>query len=231
MIKNKKTNIWVWNKDKEILESIKKSLDKNIYDVSCFISYEDLIDQTDHDEADLIILDWIFSGTSGLDVIKKMRSRSQFVEIPILILTTRTSENDKLKAFEIGVDDYIGIPFLRSELAARIKAILRRTKKEHLLNFLESSTIKLDRNSRRVTRNGREIVVGPTEYNLLEYLMLNKGKVLDRLKILENAWVKEEEIDLRTVDVHILRLRNALIIDNETDPIRTVRGVGYVFED
>lgn len=231
MTRKTKKSIFVFNTEKIVLENVKASLDLNEYQLQCFKSYEELVNEITHEIPDLIIIDWIFSGKSGLDVSKKLRLTAQQKDIPIIMLSERGAESDKLRAFESGVDDYLTIPFFKSELAARIKAILKRANKEHLSNVLESKTIKLDRNSRRVTRNGRDIKLGPTEFNLLEYFILKRGKVLDRIKILENAWSKDVEIDFRTVDVHVLRLRNALIIDNETDPIRTVRGVGYIFED
>ncbi|MFM7083471.1 MAG: winged helix-turn-helix domain-containing protein [Hyphomicrobium sp.] len=231
MARKLKTKIFVFNTDKSVLDNVKTSLDLDEYGVKCFTSFEELCDEIAHEAPDLIIIDWVFSGKSGLDVSKKLRVGAQHKDTPIFVLSARGSESDKLKAFEIGVDDYLTIPFYKTELAARIKAILKRANKQHLSDILEGSTIKLDRNSRRVSRNGRDIKLGPTEFNLLEYFMLNRGKVLNRMKILENAWLKDEEIDFRTVDVHVLRLRNALIIDTETDPIRTVRGVGYIFED
>jgi two-component system phosphate regulon response regulator PhoB len=180
---------------------------------------------------DIVILDWMLPGLSGIEICRQIRARPNIATLPIIMLTARGDEGDRIQGLETGADDYIVKPFSVSEFVARVNALLRRAKPERDANVLEGSGIRMDRTAHRVTRFGRDIRVGPTEYRLLELFMSNTGRVLTRSQLIERTWGHDEEIDERTVDVHLGRLRQAIVRGFEADPIRTVRGVGYVFDD
>jgi two-component system phosphate regulon response regulator PhoB len=180
---------------------------------------------------DIVILDWMLPGLSGIEVCRQIRARPNSATLSIIMLTARGDEGDRIQGLESGADDYVVKPFSVSELVARVKALLRRAKPERSADVLEGSGIRMDRAAHRVTRFGRDVQVGPTEYRLLELLMSNKGRVLTRSMLIERAWGHDEQIDERTVDVHLARLRKAIVRGIEADPIRTVRGFGYVFDD
>jgi len=183
------------------------------------------------DPPDLIILDWMLPGLSGLELCRRLRSAKYQRSIPILILTARAEEADRVRGLTTGADDYVVKPFSVPELMARIRAILRRTNPERLADALSVEDILLDREAHRVTRNGREIRLGPTEFRLLEYLMENPGRVFSRTQLLDGVWGRDVYVDERTVDVHIGRLRKAINRGKEKDLIRTVRGAGYAIGD
>ena len=180
---------------------------------------------------DLIILDWMLPGLAGIEICRQIRARPETKGLPVIMLTARGEEGDKIRGLQTGADDYVVKPFSVSELVARVKALLRRAAPERIADVLEGNGIKLDRVAHRVTRFSREVNVGPTEYRLLEQFMENIGRVLSRSQLLDGTWGRDSEVDERTVDVHVGRLRKAIVRGNEIDPIRTVRGAGYVFDD
>jgi len=179
---------------------------------------------------DLLILSAQVSRKAGLEICSILRGQTATRQLPIIVLTPATNPADRVLYLEAGADDVVAEPFSVGELVARIQAHIRRAGLQRDPNILQGSSIKLDRTSRRVTRRGREVRIGPTEYRMLEFLMENEGRALTRAQIIANSWSCGAEIDDRTVDVHIGRLRRA--IDNrwEPNPIRTVRGVGYIFD-
>ncbi len=179
------------------------------------------------DPPDLIILDWMLPGLSGIELCRRLRAGKAARSIPILILTARGEEQDRIRGLTMGADDYVVKPFSVPELMARVRAILRRANPERLAQTLEVEDIELDRESYRVTRNGREVRLGPTEFKLLEFLMESPGRVFSRTQLLDGVWGRDVYVDERTVDVHIGRLRKAINRGREKDPIRTVRGAGY----
>jgi len=181
------------------------------------------------DTPDLIVLDWMLPGISGLELCRRLRTGREGRNIPILILTARGEESDRIRGLTTGADDYVVKPFSLPELLARIRAILRRTSPNRLQDVLEVGDILLDRDAHRVFRAGRELRVGPTEYRLLEFMMESPGRVFTRGQLLDGVWGRDVFVDERTVDVHIGRLRKALNRGREHDPIRTVRGAGYAF--
>ncbi len=181
------------------------------------------------DAPDLIILDWMLPGISGLELCRRLRSGRQASAVPILMLTARGEEADRIRGLTTGADDYVVKPFSVPELLARVKAILRRASPERLADVLSAADITLDREAHRVTRAGREVRLGPTEYRLLEFLMESPGRVFSRTQLLDGVWGNDVYVDERTVDVHIGRLRKAINRGREKDPIRTVRGAGYAF--
>jgi two-component system phosphate regulon response regulator PhoB len=178
---------------------------------------------------DLIVLDWMLPGVSGIEICRRLRARMDTKAIPILMLTARGEEGDRIRGLSTGADDYVVKPFSLPELMARVKAILRRAAPDRLADVLRVSDIELDRAAHKVVRGLREVRLGPTEFKLLEFLMESPGRVLSRTQLLDGVWGRDAYVDERTVDVHVGRLRKALIRGKERDPIRTVRGSGYVF--
>jgi len=180
---------------------------------------------------DLIVLDWMLPGISGLELCRRPRTGKDSRTIPIILLTARSEESDRIRGLTTGADDYVVKPFSLPELMARVRAILRRTSPERIAAVLTAGDIELDRESHRVTRNGRQVHLGPTEFRLLEFLMERPGRVFSREQLLDGVWGRDVYIDERTVDVHIGRLRKLLNLGREQDPIRTVRGAGYALDD
>ena len=180
---------------------------------------------------DLVILDWMLPGLSGIEICRRLRARAQTRQIPIIILTARGEESERVRGLATGADDYIVKPFSVPELIARINALLRRAAPEKVSGVLSFGDLEMDREKRRVSRAGRAIELGPTEYRLLEYLMERPGRVFSREQLLDGVWGSDVYIDERTVDVHVGRLRKALNRGRLPDPIRTVRGSGYAFND
>ncbi|MBA4781599.1 MAG: phosphate regulon transcriptional regulator PhoB [Rhizobiales bacterium] len=180
---------------------------------------------------DLLILDWMLPGISGIELCRRLRSRDETRALPIIMLTARGEENERLRGFEEGADDYVVKPFSVPELMARVSAMLRRVRPEVVANRLTAGDIELDREIHRIYRGGREIHLGPTEFRLLEFLMHRPGRVFSREQLLDGVWGRDVYVDERTVDVHVGRLRKAINKSRMKDPIRTVRGAGYAFDD
>jgi two-component system phosphate regulon response regulator PhoB len=178
---------------------------------------------------DLVVLDWMLPTVSGIELCRRLRARSETRSVPILMLTARGEESDRIRGLSTGADDYVVKPFSLPELMARVKAILRRAAPDRVSDVLKVGDIDLDRMAHRVMRGSREVHLGPTEYRLLEFFMERPARVLSRSQLLDGVWGRDVFVDERTVDVHIGRLRKALIRGKESDPIRTVRGAGYVF--
>jgi len=179
------------------------------------------------DPPHLIVLDWMLPGLSGLELCRRWRSGRASRNIPIIILTARGEEADRLRGLAVGADDYVVKPFSVPELMARVKAILRRANPDKIASVLTVDDIQLDREAYEVMRNGRKLRLGPTEYRLLEFMMESPGRVYSRAQLLDGVWGLDAYVDERTVDVHIGRLRKAINRGREKDPIRTVRGAGY----
>jgi two-component system, OmpR family, phosphate regulon response regulator PhoB len=176
---------------------------------------------------DLIVLDWMLPGLSGLELCRRLRNGRSAKSVPIIFLTARGEEADRIRGLTTGADDYVTKPFSLPELMARVKAILRRASPERIADVLKVNDIELDREAHKVTRNSREVRLGPTEFRLLEYLMEAPGRVFSRSQLLDGVWGHDVYVDERTVDVHVGRLRKAINRGREKDPIRTVRGSGY----
>jgi two-component system phosphate regulon response regulator PhoB len=180
---------------------------------------------------DLILLDWMLPGLSGIELCRRWRARTETSRTPIIMLTARGEEEERVRGLSTGADDYVVKPFSMPELVARVRALLRRANPELVANHLKAGDIELDRLSHRVSRAGRDLHLGPTEYRLLEYLMRHPGRVYSREQLLDGVWGQDVYVDERTVDVHVGRLRKALNRGKEPDPIRTVRGAGYSFDE
>jgi two-component system phosphate regulon response regulator PhoB len=180
---------------------------------------------------DVVILDWMLPGVSGIELCRRLRSRPETRQLPIVMLTARGEESERVRGLSTGADDYVVKPFSVPELLARVAALLRRASPERVADVLGFGDIAIDREKKRVTRGGRPIDLGPTEYRLLEFLMERPGRVFSREQLLDGVWGSDIYIDERTVDVHVGRLRKALNRGDEVDPIRTVRGSGYALDD
>ena len=180
---------------------------------------------------DLVILDWMLPGVSGLEICRRLRARESTRTLPVIMVTARGEEAERVRGLSVGADDYVVKPFSVPELMARVRALLRRSRPERIAERLYAGDLDLDRETRRVRRGVRDIHLGPTEFRLLEYLLEKPGRVFSRAQLLDGVWGQAAEIDERTVDVHVGRLRKALSRGRERDPIRTVRGTGYAFDE
>src|ERR1700722_19165025 len=180
---------------------------------------------------DLVILDWMLPGLSGIELCRRLRARPETRQLPIIMLTARGEESERVRGLATGADDYIVKPFSVPELLARIRALLRRASPERVAMILAIGDLELDREKKRVSRSARPVDLGPTEFRLLEFLIERPGRVCSREQLLDGVWGSDVYIDERTVDVHVGRLRKALNRGNAVDPIRTVRGAGYSLDD
>lgn len=180
---------------------------------------------------DLLLLDWMLPGLSGIELCRRLRAREDTERLPVIMLTARGEEAERIRGLSTGADDYVVKPFSVPELMARVRAILRRASPEVVSTMLRSGDIELDRETHRVRRSTKEVHLGPTEFRLLEFLMTSPGRVFSREQLLDGVWGHDVYVDERTVDVHVGRLRKALNRGKAKDPIRTVRGAGYAFND
>jgi two-component system, OmpR family, phosphate regulon response regulator PhoB len=180
---------------------------------------------------DLILLDWMLPGISGIEVCRLVRTRAETKSIPIIMLTARSEEAERVRGLATGADDYLVKPFSVPELLARIKSILRRVNPDAVAEELNAGNLVLNRATKRVARAGRDIALSPTEFRLLEHLLRNPGRVYNRAQLLDMVWGRDSDVDERTVDVHVGRLRKQLSRRGERDPIRTVRSSGYAFDE
>ncbi len=183
------------------------------------------------DVPDLLVLDWMLPGISGIELCRRLRQRQETKALPIVMLTARGEESERIRGLATGADDYVVKPFSVAELMARVKALLRRANPGLAADVISIGDLRLDRTTRRVHRGPREVRLGPTEFRLLECLMRSPGRVYGRDQLLDQVWGRDAEIDDRTVDVHVGRLRKAVASGEELDPIRTVRGAGYSFDE
>ncbi len=182
------------------------------------------------DVPDLVILDWMIEGTSGIEVCRRLRRQQETANVPIIMLTARGEEDDRIRGLETGADDYLTKPFSPRELLARVAAVMRRVRPALAGEEIVVGDIRLDPAAHRVERQGEALQMGPTEYRLLKFFMESPERVFSRNQLLDAVWGTESDIELRTVDVHIRRLRMALEINGAKDPIRTVRSAGYSLE-
>ncbi|WP_068080682.1 phosphate regulon transcriptional regulator PhoB [Polycladidibacter stylochi] len=210
---------------------LKYNLESEGYDVEVCARGDDAEIRLKESQPDLVLLDWMLPGISGIELCRRIRAKSETELIPVIMLTARGEESERIRGLSTGADDYVVKPFSIPELMARVRAILRRAKPETVSTRLNSGDIELDRETHRVRRLGREIHLGPTEFKLLEFLMSSPGRVFSREQLLDGVWGHDVYVDERTVDVHVGRLRKAINRGNLRDPIRTVRGAGYAFND
>ena len=203
------------------------NLEKEGYDVTVAGDGEEALILVDERLPDLGVLDWMLPKVSGIEVCRRLRSRPETRNVPIIILTARGEETDRIRGLDTGADDYVVKPFSMTELTARIRAVLRRIRPGLAEDRIRHGDIVIDRVAHRVRRGPREVHLGPTEFRLLDYLMQHPGRVFSREQLLDAVWGSDVYVEARTVDVHIGRLRKALNQEVESDPIRTVRSAGY----
>jgi two-component system, OmpR family, phosphate regulon response regulator PhoB len=206
------------------------NLDKEGYRVALAGDGEEALVLVDESQPDLIVLDWMLPRVSGIEVCRRLRSRPETRNIPIIMLTARGEETDRVRGLDTGADDYLTKPFSMVELTARIRAVLRRIRPGLAEDRVRHGDIIVDRVAHRVKRGGREIHLGPTEFRLLDYFMQHPGRVFSREQLLDAVWGADVYVEARTVDVHVGRLRKALNKEAESDPIRTVRSAGYALD-
>jgi len=226
-----KPSILIVEDEEALTLLLRYNLDAAGYDVESVGRGDDADLRLRESTPDLVILDWMLPDISGIELCRRLRSRPESRQLPIVMLTARGEESDRVRGLSTGADDYIVKPFSVPELLARVAALLRRASPERVADVLGFGDISLDREKKRVTRAGRAVDLGPTEYRLLEFLMERPGRVFSREQLLDGVWGSDIYIDERTVDVHVGRLRKALNRGDEADPIRTVRGSGYALDD
>jgi two-component system, OmpR family, phosphate regulon response regulator PhoB len=210
---------------------LRYNLEAEGYEVESVARGDDAETRFKENLPDLVILDWMLPGLSGIELCRRLRARVESKLLPIIMLTARGEESERVRGLATGADDYLVKPFSVPELMARVRALLRRASPERVANVLTFADITLDRERKRVSRGGREVELGPTEFRLLEFLLERPGRVYSREQLLDGVWGNSVYIDERTVDVHVGRLRKALILGKEADPIRTVRGSGYALDE
>jgi len=203
------------------------NLQKEGYEVTLAGDGEEALLTVEERLPDLIVLDWMLPKVSGIEVCRRLRQRNETRNIPIVMLTARGEETDRVRGLDTGADDYVVKPFSMSELVSRIRAVLRRIRPGLAEDRVRRGDILIDRVAHRVKRAGQEIHLGPTEFRLLDYLMQHPGRVFSREQLLDAVWGSDVYVEARTVDVHIGRLRKALGASDDNDPIRTVRSAGY----
>ncbi|CAA9520182.1 MAG: Phosphate regulon transcriptional regulatory protein PhoB (SphR) [uncultured Sphingomonas sp.] len=213
--------------DKSLAELISYHFGRAGFDVTRTGDGEEALILVDEVKPDLVVLDWMIEGISGIEVCRRLRRRGTTANLPILMLTARGEEDDRVRGLETGADDYITKPFSPKELVARAGAVLRRVRPALAAETLDYAGLEMDLAAHRVRRDGQPIQLGPTEYRLLRHFLENPGRVFSRQQLLETVWPHSEDIELRTVDVHIRRLRLAL---GEPDLVRTVRSAGYALD-
>jgi two-component system phosphate regulon response regulator PhoB len=216
--------------DTSLAELLDYRFSKEGYSVRVTGDGDEALEMAEEDPPDLVILDRMIEGTSGIEVLRRLRRGKGTGHVPIIMLTAREAEDDRIRGLDTGADDYVTKPFSPRELLARVSAVLRRVRPALAGETIEVGTMRLDPVAHRVERDGLELKLGPTEYRLLAFFMEHPRRVFSRAQLLDAVWGTGSEIEERTVDVHIRRLRKAIDTEGTRDPIRTVRSAGYALE-
>ena len=219
--------IFIIEDEPSIIQLVQHNLEKNGFLVSSSLNGNDGLKELKKFQPDLLLLDWMLPDLSGIEICKNIRKDNSFKNLPVIMLTAKGEEEDKIKGLDSGVDDYLTKPFSFNELRARIKAVLRRSNPNTVSDNLKFDDLMLDRIEKRVFRDGQEIKLGPTEFRLLEFFLTNPKRVYSRDQILESVWPNNVNVESRTIDVHIRRLRQSVNLKNKKELIRTVRSSGY----
>lgn len=224
------TKLLLVEDDPALSELLEYRFEKEGYIVRSTCDGDEALVLASEDIPDLVILDWMIEGTSGIEVCRRLRRNKDTAHVPIIMLTAREAEDDRIRGLETGADDYVTKPFSPRELLARVAAVMRRIRPALAGETIEAGDLTLDPVAHKVTRCGNSLQLGPTEYRLLQFFMESPGRVFNRGQLLDAVWGNDSDIELRTVDVHIRRLRKAIYVEDTNDPIRTVRSAGYSLE-
>ena len=219
--------IFIIEDETSIIQLVQHNLEKDGFIVSSAINGNEGLKDLKKFEPNLLLLDWMLPDLSGIEICKSIRKDTSYKNLPVIMLTAKGEDEDKIKGLDSGADDYLTKPFSYNELLARIKAILRRSDPKTVSDTLEFNDLRLDRLEKRVFRDSIEIKLGPTEFRLLEFFLTNPKRVFSRDQILENVWPNNINVETRTIDVHVRRLRKSININNNKELIRTVRSSGY----
>jgi two-component system phosphate regulon response regulator PhoB len=210
---------------------LKYNLGREGFKISSATDGEEALIAVEEETPDLLVLDWMLPHVSGIEICRQLRARTDTKDLPVIMLTARGEEEDRVRGLEIGADDYLTKPFSMTELVARIRAVLRRIRPTIAANTATFGDISLDRETCRVRRGARDVHLGPTEFRLLDVLIQRPGRVFSREQLLDRVWGHDVDVEIRTVDVHVGRLRKALNRRGEKDPVRTVRSAGYALDE
>lgn len=213
-----------------VAELIVYNLEREDYEVAVAADGEEALIMIDERAPDLLLLDWMLPKVSGIEVCRQIRSGGANPNLPVIMLTARSEESDRIRGLDTGADDYVTKPFSTTELLARVRAVLRRIRPGLSEDRMHIGDIEIDRVAHQVSRNGNQIHLGPTEFRLLDYFMQHPGRVFSREQLLDTIWGSDVYVEARTVDVHVGRLRKALKKAGGEDPIRTVRSAGYALK-
>ncbi len=224
-------HVLVVEDEEALAQLLKYNLEKEGYRVSVAMDGEEALLVADEAKPDLVLLDWMLPKAPGIEVCRRLRARQETRNTPIVMLTARDEESDRIRGLDTGADDYICKPFTIAELLARIRAVMRRIRPALASDIITFGDITLDRAAHRVRRASRDIHLGPTEFRLLDHLIQYPGRVFSREQLLDAVWGSDVYVEARTVDVHIGRLRKALNDPDQIDPIRTVRSAGYALDE
>lgn len=210
-----------------VSELLRYNLESQGYETATARDGDEAMLLLDERVPDLMLLDWMLPKISGIEICRRVRTRRETANLPIIMLTAKTEEADRIRGLETGADDYVTKPFSTNELMARVKAVLRRIRPALVEDTIIVGDIEIDRGTHKVTRADLEIHLGPTEFRLLEYFAQHPGRVFSREQLLDGVWGSDVYVEARTVDVHVGRLRKALMSQGGDNPIRTVRSAGY----
>ena len=216
--------------DPSLIELVRYNLEAADFDVAVEMDGDAGLMAIREQDFDLVILDWMMPNMSGIEVVRQIRRMNDKRATPVIMLTARGEETDKIRGLDAGADDYVVKPFSPAELVSRVRALLRRSTPDMGAETLAYEDLEMDLVSHKVNRGGRSVHLGPTEYRLLRVLMENPNRVYSREQLLDKAWGQNIYVEIRTVDVHVRRLRRAINIDGKPDLIRTVRGSGYALD-
>jgi two-component system phosphate regulon response regulator PhoB len=216
--------------DANLVELIRYNMEKEGFEVRATADGEEALVIAEEERPDLVVLDWMIASLSGIEVCRRLRRAPETASLPIIMLTARAEEGDRVRGLETGADDYVTKPFSPRELVARVRALLRRLRPALSGGTLDYGGIVMDTGAHKVTREGRAVQLGPTEFRLLRHFLEHPGRVFSREQLLDAVWGRDVYVEQRTVDVHIRRLRKAINLGDLPDLIRTVRSAGYALD-
>jgi two-component system phosphate regulon response regulator PhoB len=225
-----KPNVLIAEDESALTTLLRYNLEREGYRVVTASDGEEAMLLAEEEKPDLVILDWMLPQLSGIEVCRRLRQRQETRNVPIVMLTARGEETDRIRGLDTGADDYLVKPFSMTELLARLRAVMRRIRPGLAEDVIAVGDLELDRTAHKVKRSGKDIHLGPTEYKLLDHLIQHPGRVFSREQLLDAVWGSDINVEMRTVDVHVGRLRKALNLPGTRDPIRTVRSAGYALD-